>query len=109
MQQCGNTVIPLRSSLPELCYSTVPSTDELIIIKRGETGYYRCEFSTDDRAYNREFADDRNVKLGVSKAQEEAMLAGSMHGWDVPAADPKNYDDKGNPIRPKNHDRGDAR
>ena len=87
----------------------MPSTDELIIIKRGETGYYRCEFSTDDRAYNRELADDRNVKLGVSKAQEEAMLAGSMHGWDVPAADPKNYDDKGNPIRPKNHDRGDAR
>lgn len=109
MEQCGNTVIPLRSSLPEMCYSTMPSSGELIIIKRGEPGYYRCEFSTDDKAYNHEFADDRNVKLGVNKAQEAAMLAGSMYGWDVPGADPKNYDDKGVPIRPKNRDRGDAR
>ena len=30
-------------------------------------------------------------------------------GWAVPAADPKNYDDNGQPIRPKHKDRGDAR
>ena len=87
----------------------MPSTEELIIIKRGEKGYYRCEFSTEDKPFNRELADDRNVKLGVSKAQEAAMLAGSMYGWEVPAADPKNYDDKGMPARPKQKDRGEVR
>ena len=30
-------------------------------------------------------------------------------GWEVPAADPKNYDEQGQPIKPKRHDRGDAR
>lgn len=109
MEQLGNTVIPLRSALPEMCYSTMPSTGELIIIKRGEAGYYRCEFSTDDRVYNRDLADDRNANLGVSKGQEEAMIAGSMFGWDVPSADPARYDESGRPVRAKNRDRGDER
>ena len=83
MEQCGATFIPLRSDLPEVCYSILPSTGDAIIIKHGESGYYRCEYSTEDKAFNREFANDRNANLGVSKAQVEAMLAGSMYGWDV--------------------------
>lgn len=51
--------------------------------------------------------DEYNGKLGVTKAQEEAMKAGSMFGWNVPGADPKNYDMDGKPMKPK--DRGDAR
>ena len=86
MERNGSTVIPLRSSLPEQCYGVLPDTGELIIIKKGESG-----------------------KAGVSKAQAAAMLAGSMFGWQVPAADPKNYDENGQPIRPRQKDRGDAR
>ena len=37
MEQNGNMVIPLRSSLPEQCYSVLPDTGELIIIKKGES------------------------------------------------------------------------
>ena len=108
MEQCGATFIPLRSDLPEVCFSILPSTGDVIIIKHGESGYYRCEYSTEDKAFNREFANDRNANLGVSKAQVEAMLAGSMYGWDVPAADPKSYDETGTPLR-NTKDRGDAR
>lgn len=108
MEQCGATFIPLRSDLPEVCYSILPSTGDVIIIKHGESGYYRSEYSTEDKAFNREFANDRNANLGVSKAQVEAMLAGSMYGWDVPAADPKSYDENGTLLR-NTKDRGDAR
>lgn len=108
MEQCGATFIPLRSDLPEVCYSILPSTGDVIIIKHGESGYYRSEYSTEDKAFNREFANDRNANLGVSKAQVEAMLSGSMYGWDVPAADPKSYDENGTLLR-NTKDRGDAR
>ena len=102
MQKNGNKVIPLRSSLPEQCFSTLPSTGELIVITKGKSGYAPCyDFSTRSEAENREFANDRNIKRGVTKAQEQAMLGGSMFGWETPAADPKNYDDNGNPIKPK--------
>lgn len=99
--------IPLRRSLPDHCYSVLPDTGELVIIKKGESGYYKCEFS--EPGDNRGLADELNVEGGVSKAQEAAMLIGSMYGWGVPGADPKNYDDNGIPIKTKKIDRGDAR
>lgn len=110
MERNGNAVIPLRSSLPVQCFSVFPSSGELILLTRGEKGYTTCpEFSADDAGENLRFAEDNNEKNGITKAQEAAMLAGSMFGWQTPAADPKNYDEQGQPIKPRQKDRGEAR
>ena len=81
----------LAEGLPELCFSTLPGTGALICIKRGEIGYYPSDRSTADPAQNRELADYNNDRLGVTQAQRLAMECGSMHGWDVPGADPSAY------------------
>ena len=82
----------VADGLPELCFSTLASTGQLICIKRGETGYYPSDWDTGDKEHNVELADELNDKLGVTPAQRQAMEIGSMAGWDVPGADPKNYE-----------------
>lgn len=85
--------------LPELCYSVHEGTGELIVIQRGEVGYYRTDYSTEDKEQNVELADRLNEKLGVDMWQRQAMEVGSICGWDVPGADPakylEDYDPKG--------------
>ena len=85
----------LAEGLPELCFSVLPGEGKLICIKRGEKGYYPSDWETGDPLKNRELADYNNEKLGVSKAQEEAMRTGSMVGWDCPGADPTQYEEYG--------------
>lgn len=110
MEQAGNTVVPLRLSLPEQCYSNLLDTGMVVILKRGETGYYKTDIPFKDKESAKALVEEYNGKLRVTKSQTEAMKAGSMFGFEVSAADPKNYDDSGQPIRPaKNKDRGDAR
>ena len=79
---------PYRDKLPQLCFTLLPGTGQLIYVKRGESGYYPSDWSTPDAQENRRIADEQNRKLGVTPAQEEAMKIGSMCGWDVPGADP---------------------
>lgn len=87
----------LAEGLPELCFSVLPGEGKLICIKHGEKGYYPSDWETGDPVKNRELADFNNEKLGVSKAQEEAMRTGSMAGWDCPGADPAQYEEYGQP------------
>lgn len=84
-----------NANLPERCYGILPSTGDVIIINRGESGYYRTGLSSDDKELNRTLVDEYNEKIGVTKAQAAAMLAGSMFGWDVPGANPDCYDELG--------------
>ena len=86
--------LKLAEDLPELCFSTLPGTGELICIKRGVSGYYHSDWSTDNPAQNRELADYNNERLGVTQAQRLAMECGSIHGWSVPGADPSYYEQK---------------
>ena len=109
MEGVGSKVIPLRSSLPERCYVYVQTKNEIGLIQKGESGYYRTDMWIIDANDGKQIVKDLNEKLGVTKAQGEAMKAGSMFGWETPAADPKNYDADGIPIKAKYKDRGDAR
>ena len=109
MEQNRSTVIPLRADLPDCCYSVNKTTGELIILKKGETGFYRTDIPTKDREESRELADFQNSKLGVTKAQEAAMYWGSVYGFDTSGADPKQYDADGNMIKQIRKDKGKAR
>lgn len=103
------SIVPLRSSLPESCYSNLLDTGAVVILKRGKTGYYPADIPFTDRESAKALVEKYNERLGISKPQFEAMKAGSMFGFHTPAANPKNYDAQGMPIRPKAKDRGDAR
>ena len=81
----------IAKGLPELCFSTLITTGQLICIKRGETGYYPSDWDTGDKEKNVELADQLNEEMGVTMWQRKAMEVGSMCGWDVPGADPAKY------------------
>lgn len=69
------------SKLPPFCASRLPSTNEPILIKAGERGYYRGWPGLNPEEFNAE--------IGVTEAQVSAMEAGSMFGWEVPGANPE--------------------
>ena len=108
MEQAGSKgLIPLRASLPDKCYSTLLETGKVVILKKGETGYYTTDIPFTSREEAQRIVDEQNRRLGVTKAQEAAMKAGSMFGFAVPAADPKHYDENGVLLvrKPQDHER----
>ena len=105
MEQGGCTYAPMEPPLPPMCYSILPSTGEVIQIDRWQKGYTATSFSDGNRAENEAIKDKFNEKLGVTKAQEQAMLSGSMIRWDSIAAKPKSYDENGKAIKSKDYER----
>ena len=96
----GTYIIPLRASLPEKCFAVNEEDNKLILLKRGELGYETAGIPSDAGQDAQKAADTLNDTMGVTKAQVAAMKSGSRYGWAIPGADPKNYDENGEPIRP---------
>ncbi len=82
------------NGLPEFCFQTNNMNEEVILIKRGENGYHRYY---DGTIKGKEAAAELNERLGITPAQAEAMLVGSMFGWHVPGARPEMYSEDGRP------------
>lgn len=49
MEYGGHTCEPVRDNLPERCYSVLSGSDEIIIIKRGEKGYFKTAIPSPTR------------------------------------------------------------
>lgn len=99
-----NYKIRQEEKLPPFCMSVLQASGDLIKITHMQQGYSHADISTESPTENKELARYINEIMGVTKEQEAAMQAGSMFGWNVPAANPRNYDDNGKPIKPKNKD-----
>lgn len=104
MERSGSTYQPKEIPLPRECLSTLPSSGEMILITRYQKGYTPRSIQKSPEE-NRAIVDRYNKNNGISKAQEAAMVAGSMFGWDTPAAKPKNYDENGKAVKPKEKER----
>ena len=97
-------MIPLRKSLPERCFGYLKATGEIVVLQKGQKGYAPTEKFAENET-PQECVDSLNAAMGVTKAQAAAMEAGSMFGWHVPGADPKNYDANGVPLPPGDAER----
>ena len=101
MERNGTRYEPEKTAeLPPLCYYVLPSSGELIMLKRNQKGYNKCSWSAPYREQNEGTAAHNNARLGVTPQQAAAMFGGSLFGWDTPAAKPQSYDFKGNPRIP---------
>jgi len=88
----GDGERPGAEALPETCYGVKPDDDTLILLKRGERGFWPAEGyplgALPDTGVQ---ADYLNARRGVTPAQRNAMEFGSMFGFDVPGANPAKY------------------
>lgn len=82
----------MYDGLPDACLTLKPSDGSLIFIERGQSGYHTSNWDTGNPRQNREIADFYNKQREITTAQEKAMLNGSLFGWDIPAADPRHYE-----------------
>ncbi len=65
------------TGLPLRCYARHPTTDETIMLVRGQLGFWPAGTTLTPEKLNADLADQPTA------AQAQAMLTGSMFGWHV--------------------------
>ena len=85
----------MPSDMPYRCYAVSRVSGELVILKYGSEGYFKCNANTRNKNLNLEIAQKVNEAFGITKAQAEAMYAGSLFGFNTPIAKPENYMEDG--------------
>lgn len=81
----------ILAELPRECAIAHRTDACFVLLRRGRKG-----FSMLYGVKTQEQADAFNAERNVTPAQLEAMICGSMFGFECPAADPANYDNLGN-------------
>lgn len=66
----------VMKDLPEVCYARNPADNSPVLLKRGVVGYWPAKPGVNP--------ETENERMGVNVAQEEAMMCGSIAGFDVP-------------------------
>ena len=81
--------------LPHIAFCVLPVDPcQVISVHKGLSGYVEeVRLGTEDEARSK--AKALNAIFGVTPSQAQAMRAGSMFGWDCPAADPDSYNEDG--------------
>ena len=89
MEKTGcRQVIPLRASLPKLCYTIHPNTGEIVTIEKGADAFRPVLVKKMEPDVAEAYCWMKNYELGITDTQKDAMLAGFQLGWDSPKADP---------------------
>ena len=93
-----------RHNLPEYCFCPVPDINLLMLLQYGQSGFWQINIPpvTDLTDY----ADRVNQRMGVSKAQQTAMMHGFMCEWRGRSMRPELYDENGMPKQ-NNQRRGE--
>jgi len=91
-----------KHKLPDHCFSILPESGELVALQQ-ERPHIQPFHSDGPVETRRRIANDLNEAMGVTRAQEKAMLMGCLHGFDQPCARPWQYDQNGEPRKYMKH------
>lgn len=72
-----------QTDLPDNCYDFNDNTNQIIIIKKGQTGYYPTDIEFENKEQAEDIINKANEALKVTPEQRDAMRAASMFGWNT--------------------------
>lgn len=72
-----------QKDLPDNCYDFNDNTNQIIIIKKGQTGYYPTNIEFENKEQAEDIINKANEALKVTPEQRDVMRAASMFGWNT--------------------------